>query len=92
MITCLVESKQMIVTDQQIVDVTWSGNLNYLERSIFNCQCAYVDVLDGFGCQLDRVLFQQENGFWLTATFQATTLRLVHVNTGITFDFRKLLN
>lgn len=58
----------------------------------FNCQCAYVDVLDGFGCQLDQVLFQQENGFWLTATFQATTLRLVHVNTGITFDFRKLLN
>lgn len=92
MITCLVESKQMIMTGQQIVDVTWSGNLNYLERSIFNCQCAYVDVLDGFGCQLDRVLFQQENGFWLTATFQATTLRLVHVNTGITFDFRKLLN
>lgn len=79
----------MIVTGQQIVDVTWSGNLNYLERSIFNCQCAYVDVLDGFGCQLDRVLFQQENGFWLTATFQATTLRLVHVNAGITLQLQE---
>lgn len=79
----------MIVTGQQIVDVTWSGNLNYLERSIFNCQCAYVDVLDGFGCQLGRVLFQQENGFWLTATFQATTLRLVHVNAGITLQLQE---